>query len=353
MSRSVVEVSKPEPQYDCGMPAVTIIDLARELGLSKTTVSDALIGSGRVSEATRQRVMTAAQSMGYVSNRAARSLRRRTTGAFGLYIPSEVRGLSFYMHFAFGAADAAASVGRDLTLHTRTSEHFQVDGAIVIDALDDDPIVDRMLRAAIPIVFAGRSGPLPLPAQTVGTIEIDHRAVVDFVLEQLKSTGTRRPGYVGLESLRGPHWAADSKSSFEEWCLREGIEPHMLLLPADPNEDELFAALEKLTGECAVDAIVFGPQGLAGRALPMLHSLGKTPDVNSEHGFRVASLAGDPVSELGSSQIFAVDLAPRSFGHEAMDLLVEVSTAPPSETLHRFHAANLHRTVDASDAQPS
>lgn len=328
------------------MPTVTIVDLARELGLSKTTVSDALVGSGRVSEATRQRVMTAAQSMGYVSNRAARSLRRRSTGAFGLYIPSEVRGLSFYMHFAFGAADAAAAVGRDLTLHTRTSEHFQVDGAVVIDALDEDPVVERMLSASIPIVFAGRSGPLPTEPQ--GTIEIDHAAVVDFVLGQLESTGTRRPGYVGLESFHGPRWAADSARSFEQWCRREGFEPHAFSLPADPSEAELFAVLERLVGECEVDAIVFGPQGLAARAVPMLHSLGKAPDADSENGFRVASLAGDPVSELGSSQIFAVDLAPRSFGREAMDLLVELSTSLPAAPLHRYHSANLSRTSPSS-----
>ena len=62
----------------------TIRSLARALGLSHTTVSDALRGKGRVDSATAQRVRTAARDAGYRSNPLASAVMselRRSRGA--------------------------------------------------------------------------------------------------------------------------------------------------------------------------------------------------------------------------------------------------------------------------------
>ena len=52
-------------------PPITILDIAASLGISKTAVSAALSGTGRVSAATRERVLAEADRLGYVTNRAA------------------------------------------------------------------------------------------------------------------------------------------------------------------------------------------------------------------------------------------------------------------------------------------
>ena len=56
------------------MPAPSLRDLARTLGLSHTTVSEALRNSPRVSAATRQRVLKAARVAGYRANPLAGAL---------------------------------------------------------------------------------------------------------------------------------------------------------------------------------------------------------------------------------------------------------------------------------------
>jgi DNA-binding LacI/PurR family transcriptional regulator len=66
---------------------VTIADLARNLGLDKSSVSLALRGSGRVSAATRQRVRAAAQRFGYRPNLAARQLASPGTHIVALVLP--------------------------------------------------------------------------------------------------------------------------------------------------------------------------------------------------------------------------------------------------------------------------
>jgi LacI family transcriptional regulator len=65
--------------------ARTIYDLARATGLSKTTVSSALSGNGRISPATRERVLEAARALNYEGNYYAQRLKRRCTKTIGLF----------------------------------------------------------------------------------------------------------------------------------------------------------------------------------------------------------------------------------------------------------------------------
>lgn len=67
---------------------VTIVDIARELNLSHTTVSSIVNGKNSLAlpEATRLRVLKAAQEMGYRPNRAARALATGRTGMIGLLV---------------------------------------------------------------------------------------------------------------------------------------------------------------------------------------------------------------------------------------------------------------------------
>ena len=62
----------------------TITDIARLAGVSAMTVSNVLNERGRISSATRLRVLDTAQSIGYVANAAARSLRGAQSDILGI-----------------------------------------------------------------------------------------------------------------------------------------------------------------------------------------------------------------------------------------------------------------------------
>lgn len=66
---------------------ITIIDIARELGLSKSTVSRALAGHPNVSPYTRKRVMEVASFHEYQPNMLAKSLIANKTNHLGVVIP--------------------------------------------------------------------------------------------------------------------------------------------------------------------------------------------------------------------------------------------------------------------------
>lgn len=69
-----------------GSGRVTVSDVAEQAGVSVMTVSRALSGKGYVAEATRQKVLEVAQSMGYVANLGAKALKGGRTRVLGLLV---------------------------------------------------------------------------------------------------------------------------------------------------------------------------------------------------------------------------------------------------------------------------
>lgn len=70
--------------------SVTVIDVAREAGVSRTTVSNVFSGKGNYSEDTRKAVLTAAKKLQYKPNLAARSLITNQSRLIGMILPSYV-----------------------------------------------------------------------------------------------------------------------------------------------------------------------------------------------------------------------------------------------------------------------
>lgn len=70
--------------------SVTIIDVAREAGVSRTTVSNVFTGKDKCSEETRLAVLAAAKHLGYKPNLAARSLITNQSRLIGMILPSYV-----------------------------------------------------------------------------------------------------------------------------------------------------------------------------------------------------------------------------------------------------------------------
>lgn len=68
---------------------MTIDDIARELQVSKTTVSRAISGKGRISKSTRERVIRYIQEMNYKPNAIAKGLAQQKTYNIGFVMPND------------------------------------------------------------------------------------------------------------------------------------------------------------------------------------------------------------------------------------------------------------------------
>jgi DNA-binding LacI/PurR family transcriptional regulator len=318
--------------------SITIVDLAKRLGLSKTTVADALQGSGRVAEATRHRVREAAREQGYASNRAARQLRKRSAGTIGLYIPPQIRNMTFYMPFAFGAAEGASGNESDLTLisaHVGPRPPSQLDGVIIVDALPGDPVVRQLIELPMPIVTAGRNVDIP-EGRLSGVIEIEYEKLGAEMLDRLGGLGLKHPAFVSPAPGDSLSWSYRLQSGYDRWCLEHAVVSQVVTTSPFPSNDELAAALARSLGDPDTDVVLFAWQDVATRAGIQLDHLCR----ETGRQVHIATVASS-MNDIHAAFDVVLDLRPHEFGRATAALLQDVIADPPDEVIQRIHVAEI------------
>ncbi|NLU67834.1 LacI family DNA-binding transcriptional regulator [Streptomyces sp. HNM0574] len=303
--------------------SVNLVDVARAAGVSKSTVSDALQGSGRVAEATRERVREVARELGYRPNSAARSLRRAGTGAVGLHLPQTATRLDYYMRLAFGAAARAQEDGLDVVLlapagGTGGPLASRVDGLLVIDPEAGDETVHGLLGAGVPVVTGERYlGPASGPS---GAVVCDNAASLTALLDHLGARGARRPAL--LAPAGSSAWATALRETAGTWGRDNGGTPvavRTVPFAATPAEAEA-ATRRLLTEEPDIDAVVCAPDGAAPGVLQAAAALGR----EAGRDLLVASCVDGVTTRGAIPPVTAVDLRPTDYGRACAELLSDI-----------------------------
>ncbi|MFD8781583.1 LacI family DNA-binding transcriptional regulator [Kitasatospora sp. NPDC059599] len=301
---------------------VTLLDVARAAGVSKSTASDALQGSGRVADATRERIRAVARDLGYRPNTAARSLRRSSTGAIGLHLPRTATRQDYYMNLAFGAVERAREDGLDLVLlapGTATGGGLaaRVDGLLVIDPEVEDPQVPDLLAAGVPVVTGERY--LGGGAAPSGAVVCDNAASLLALLDHLAERGARRPAL--LAPGPGSDWAAALRAAADAWSAREGVEVVVRTVPFAATPAEAEAATADLIGDFpATDAVVCAPDG----AVPGVLAAAARAGLQVGSGLLVAACVDGAAARGSNPRVTAVDLRPAEYGRACAALLSEL-----------------------------
>ncbi len=163
--------------------SLTIDDIARELGVSKTTVSRAISGKGRISSATRERVQSYIEEHNYKPNASAKSLAESRTYNLALVLPRDFVKLDipFVRQTMSAICDEAfllnynvmicLSTDTDFRPLARTLDYRKVDGVILTRTVEDDPVLDLLIRRDIPFATLGS---LPSKYRGKASVEADH-----------------------------------------------------------------------------------------------------------------------------------------------------------------------------------
>ena len=145
----------------------TIEDIARELGMSKTTVSRALSGKGRISEATRLKVTEFTQKVNYTPSAVARSLATSKTFNFGLVfsMDSSLNEVPYFKDILTGVCETARGFDYDTLviladnddIHAlkRAVEYKKVDGIIVTSCVQNSKVIDYLKEIDMPYIVIG------------------------------------------------------------------------------------------------------------------------------------------------------------------------------------------------------
>jgi LacI family transcriptional regulator len=206
---------------------VTMLDIARDLDVSVVTVSKVLRNQGRISEATRKRVLLRAKQLNYQMNWVARSLVMRRTFTIGLVLPEFTH--SFFAEVARAVAETVRPGGyhvvmscfeEDPELEVSVTDSMlarQVDGLIVasVQARQSRAIFKQIEQRNVPYVLIDR----PISGLKACFVGVDNQAIGRMATEHLIASGCQR-----IAHLRGPDIdiAEDRMAGYREALAKRG-----------------------------------------------------------------------------------------------------------------------------------
>lgn len=146
---------------------ITIADIAENLGVSKSTVSRAISGKGRIGKDTVKKVFDYIESCNYKPNYFAKGLATSKTYNIGVAFPADVNvgNTPFFQGLLLGVCEVAAAMDYDVVVTTvkdsdinllrRLVENHKVDGIILTRNLLNDMAISYLTETGIPFVLVG------------------------------------------------------------------------------------------------------------------------------------------------------------------------------------------------------
>ncbi|WP_432790631.1 LacI family DNA-binding transcriptional regulator [Brevibacterium sp. K11IcPPYGO002] len=320
---------------------VTIADVAREAGVSRTTVSHALSGQGKVNADTRAKVKEVAERLNYRPSARARSLRSGKSQTLALLssMPAAVSAgpsqLGFFTELAMGCARTALLEGYVFVLAPPTEaanpvDLLDIDGAILLEPTVDDPLAEALRDRGIPYVTidgpstpaadgASRASTTHTGAASRWSIDLHHRGTAQLLLDHLLDQGATQPALLVSRSQRGAQIAA--REVYVETAAARGFAPRIAEAEETSGEEGAFAAAEELlAAHPDVNAILAPVDTFATGAVRAAQESGRTVGDDLLIATRYDGLR----ARTSNPPLTAVDLGLEAISGAAVEMLVTV-----------------------------
>ncbi len=326
--------------------APTLEMVAALAGVSRSTVSRVVNSSPKVTPEVVNVVNAAINTLGYVPNRAARSLASRKTESIALVIPENTAKFFADPYFASviqGVATYLSKTEYTLTLliasetdPLKTRRYLtggNVDGALVLSHHSDDHSYVELGRT-LPIVFGGRPMSKGGPSHVV---DVDNVAAASTAVQYLIDHGKKN-----IATIAGPQDMAAGLDRLEGWRLTlaaAGLQA-TLFEAADFTPSGGASAMQRIldTGE-AFDGLFAASAQMASGALGVLR----------EHGISVPGQVGvttidnDYYAKNATPPLTTVDQPSMQQGAKMAEVLVriiagesvDILTIMPTELIER------------------
>jgi LacI family transcriptional regulator len=316
------------------MGKLTMEQIAKLSGVSRSTVSRVINNHPNVKPHVRQRVMEVIAETGFHPNPAARSLASQRSGIIGLVIPRAVQSLftdPYYPRLMQGVAQACNANDYTLSLflfHTEDEEQKLyprvlrtrlMDGLIVSASQIGDPLIPQLINNGVPFVMVGR----PHDSPSVSFVNVDNAAGVYTATSHLIRLGYKRIATitgplnttVGLDRRQGYLDALNDRNrSIDERLIVEG----------DFTELGGYAAMQRLIPH-QPDVVFVASDTMAFGALRALREAGLSVPEN------VAVVGFDdlPTSALAAPPLTTIRQPIRRVGAQAVETLIDILTNGP------------------------
>jgi DNA-binding LacI/PurR family transcriptional regulator len=314
---------------------VTILDIARILNISKSTVSRAITGHPRVKPETRKKVLELAEELDYQPNMMAINLVSNKSFTIGIIVPEFVT--SFFPQIVAGAQQQAAEAGYTVLISPSNEDYNtevtnakvmianRVDG-ILVSLTKETKNFDHLKifqRKGIPIVFFNRvCNEMAVPKVVIDDYDAAYHAV-----EHLIATGRKRIAHLG-----GPEGLPVSQKRLSGY--KDALTKHNI--PIDP---ELIIAYDLTLSKVAIyikhfmslpappDAIFAINDPTAIEIMKVVKKLGLSIPEN----VAIVGFANNYGSDFISPGLTTVNVPVKEMGRMAAELLLGMVGKEPAQ----------------------
>jgi DNA-binding LacI/PurR family transcriptional regulator len=268
--------------------APTLETVAAEAGVSRATVSRVINDSPRVSPGVKEAVRQAIARLGYVPNRAARSLVTRRTDTIAMVVNEPDTTFfsdPYFAHVVRATIPALAGTDVQLVLvmaqtkaeHARLTRYLQgqhVDGVLLISLHGDDPLPQILHRARVPTVSWGRP---PRPLAHIPYVDADNVGGGRQAVQHLLRVGRKR-----IATIAGPTDMCVGADRLFGYCeaMRDAGHDRELVAYGDFSQQSGERAMDELLArEPRLDGVFAASDLMAAGALRALRRAGlRVPD---------------------------------------------------------------------------
>jgi LacI family transcriptional regulator len=308
---------------------LTLEDIAKQVGVSRSTVSRVVNNHPNVSEGVRKRVLEVIRITGYQPNAAARTLASQRSWMIGLVVPRSVSSFftdPYFPHLTRGIAKGCNQHDYTLGLFLvgtkedeekilpRVSHSGMLDGILVQAGHHGDQVIDRLVQSTIPLVMVGR----PFHAKDISYIDVDNIEGAYNAVSHLIRLGYERIGTISgpIKSTVG----VDRMEGYRKALIERGrIVDESLVTEGDFTEVGGYYAMQRLL-PAKPDAIFAASDIMAVGAIRAAQEAGlRIPDDIAFVGFDDVPLANqrDPKLTTIRQPVY-------QFGFSAVEILIDL-----------------------------
>jgi LacI family transcriptional regulator len=311
------------------VPNLTLEDIAKQSGVSRSTVSRVVNDDPNVSESVRSRVRKIINQTGYQPHPAARSLASHRSWMLGLVLPRTVSSFftdPYFPRLTQGVAQACNQQNYTLGLFLletrederrifpRISRKGLLDGVLIQSAEMDDVLMDRLVGSDFPIVMVGR----PNNVNEISYIDVDNVAASYQAVCHLISLGYHRIGTItgSMNSTAGIDRMQGYQKAIEEHL---GKVDDALVIEGDFSEQSGYRAMIKLSPHHP-EAIFAASDTMAVGAIRAARKAG----LNIPEDIAFVGFDDLPVASLADFKLTTVRQPIIQFGAKAVDILIDL-----------------------------